>query len=84
LSALRAAAPGLEGKGAGSVKPTFSSGLLFLSQTSRPKLGAKIIKAGFLIELKFLQGREKTTGFELRVTPHGIGTLPGLFSSHEK
>ena len=30
------------------------------------KLGAKIIEAGFLIELKFLHGREKLTGFPVR------------------
>ena len=30
------------------------------------KLGGKIIEAGFLIELKFLNGREKLTGFPVR------------------
>jgi adenine phosphoribosyltransferase len=30
------------------------------------KLGAKIIEAGFLIELKFLHGREKLSGFPVR------------------
>jgi adenine phosphoribosyltransferase len=30
------------------------------------KLGAKIIEAGFLIELKFLDGREKLKGFPVR------------------
>jgi adenine phosphoribosyltransferase len=30
------------------------------------KLGAKIVEAGFLIELKFLNGREKLNGFPVR------------------
>ena len=30
------------------------------------KLGAKIVEAGFLIELKFLNGREKLSGFPVR------------------
>lgn len=30
------------------------------------KLGATIVEAGFLIELKFLHGREKLTGFPVR------------------
>jgi adenine phosphoribosyltransferase len=30
------------------------------------KLGAKIIEAGFLIELKFLNGRERLSGFPVR------------------
>jgi adenine phosphoribosyltransferase len=30
------------------------------------KLGGKIVEAGFLIELKFLNGREKLTGFPVR------------------
>ena len=30
------------------------------------KLGATIVEAGFLIELKFLNGREKLTGFPVR------------------
>ncbi len=30
------------------------------------KLGATIVEAGFLIELKFLQGREKLAGFPVR------------------
>ena len=30
------------------------------------KLGAQILEAGFLIELKFLRGREKLSGFPVR------------------
>jgi adenine phosphoribosyltransferase len=30
------------------------------------KLGAKIVEAGFLIELKFLHGREKLSGLPVR------------------
>jgi len=30
------------------------------------KLGGKIVEAGFLIELKFLHGREKLSGFPVR------------------
>src|ERR1039458_6520216 len=30
------------------------------------KLGAKIVEAGFLIELKFLNGRDKLSGFPVR------------------